>query len=71
MSITMNGRTHTVRKTVCTVPAWIIILLIIALLSLTAYAVINYRIMRENRANRKAKAKPKVKASPRVNKGKK
>ena len=71
MSITMNGRTHTVRKTVCTVPAWIIILLIIALLSLIAYAVINYRMMRESRANRKAKAKPKVKASPRVNKGRK
>ena len=67
----MNGRTHTVRKTVCTVPAWIIILLIIALLSLIAYAVINYRMMRESRANRKAKVKAKVKTSPRVSRGKK
>lgn len=49
LTINLNGRVHTVKKLVCTVPIWIIILLIIAIASLTAYGVINYRMAKESR----------------------
>lgn len=53
MIINLNGREHTVKKLVCTVPVWIIILLAIAILSLIAYAVINHRMRQEARGGSK------------------
>lgn len=49
MTINVNGRSHVVKKLVCTVPIWIILLLIIAIMSLVAYAIINYRLAKESR----------------------
>ncbi|MDO4271954.1 MAG: hypothetical protein Q4C83_03185, partial [Candidatus Saccharibacteria bacterium] len=57
MIINLNGREHTVKKLVCTVPVWIIILLAIAILSLIAYAVINHRMRQETRGGSKTTKK--------------
>ena len=59
MNINLNGSNHTVKKLVCTVPIWIIILIIIAILSLIAYAVINYRMSKEAKAGKKTTSKKK------------
>lgn len=55
LNITLNGKNHTVKKLVCTVPIWIIILIIIAILSLVAYAVINYRMRQEAKGSKSKK----------------
>lgn len=55
LNITLNGKNHTVKKLVCTVPIWIIILIIIAILSLVAYAVINYRMRQEAKGGKSKK----------------
>lgn len=55
LNITLNGKNHTVKKLVCTVPIWIIILVIIAILSLVAYAVINYRMRQEAKGSKSKK----------------
>lgn len=55
LNITLNGKNHTVKKLVCTVPIWIIILIIIAILSLVAYAVINYRMHQEAKGSKSKK----------------
>lgn len=55
LNIVLNGKNHTVKKLVCTVPIWIIILIIIAILSLVAYAVINYRMRQEAKGSKSKK----------------
>lgn len=55
LNIALNGKNHTVKKLVCTVPIWIIILIIIAILSLVAYAVINYRMRQEAKGSKSKK----------------
>lgn len=55
LNITINGRTHTTRHFVCTVPVWIFILVAIGIAALVAYVIINHRMMKETRAIRKSK----------------
>lgn len=61
MTINLNGVDHTVKKLVCTIPVWIIILIIIAILSLIAYAVINYNMAKDAKANSSNKTKKSTK----------
>ena len=61
MTINLNGVDHTVKKLVCTIPVWIIILVIIAILSLIAYAVINYNMAKDAKANSSNKTKKSTK----------
>lgn len=66
MNINLNGTNHTIKKLVCTIPIWIIILIIVAIISLIAYAVINYRMRKDAKtanSSRGAKAKKSTKKS--------
>lgn len=47
LTTTVNGKSETVKKLVCTIPIWIILLIMISIASLVAYGVINYRISKE------------------------
>jgi len=55
LKINLDGNEHTVKQLVCTVPVWIIILVVIAILSLVAYAVINYRMRQEAKGGKTTK----------------
>lgn len=55
LKINLDGNEHTVKQLVCTVPVWIIILVVIAILSLVAYAVINYRMRKEAKGGKTTK----------------
>ena len=55
LKINLDGTEHTVKQLVCTVPVWIIILVVIAILSLVAYAVINYRMRKEAKGGKTTK----------------
>ena len=55
LKINLDGTEHTVKQLVCTVPIWIIILVVIAILSLVAYAVINYRMRQEAKGGKTTK----------------
>ena len=55
LKINLDGTEHTVKQLVCTVPIWIIILVVIAILSLVAYAVINYRMRKEAKGGKTTK----------------
>lgn len=60
--ITVNGRAHSVKKMVCTVPIWIILLILIAIIALVAYFIVTYRMRQEARgktAGRKTTKKSK------------
>ena len=57
LKINLDGNEHTVKQLVCTVPVWIIILVVIAILSLVAYAVINYRMRQEAKGGKTTKKK--------------
>ena len=54
MNITLNGNNHTVKQLVCTVPVWIIILVVIAILSLVAYCVLNYHVSKESKKTKRS-----------------
>ena len=55
LKVNLDGTEHTVKQLVCTVPIWIIILVVIAILSLVAYAVINYRMRKEAKGGKTTK----------------
>ena len=55
LHIITNGRDHVTKQLVCTVPVWIIILIVIAIVSLVAYAIINYRMAKEAKQGRSSK----------------
>ena len=55
LHIITNGRDHVTKQLVCTVPIWIIILIVIAIISLVAYAIINYRMAKEAKQGRSSK----------------
>ena len=63
LKINLDGNEHTVKQLVCTVPVWIIILVVIAILSLVAYAVINYRMRQEAKGGKTTKKKSTKKSS--------
>lgn len=52
MDIEVNGRSHTVKQIVCTVPIWIFILVAIGILSLIAYGVSNYKMAKKAKGNK-------------------
>lgn len=56
LSINANGRDHTVKKLVCTVPIWIFLLALIAIAALVGYFVVNHR-MRQEARGKSGKAK--------------
>lgn len=58
-----GGKEHVIKKLVCTIPIWIIVLLIVAIVCLVAYGVINYRARKEIRENRAASSRKNNKAS--------
>lgn len=47
LDLTVNGRSHTIKKLVCTIPIWIFILVIIGILSLIAFFVVNHRMAKK------------------------
>lgn len=53
--ITVNGRSHSIKKMVCTVPVWIILLIIIAIVALVGYFVVTYRMRQEARGKTSSK----------------
>lgn len=55
LKINANGRDHTVKKLVCTVPVWIFILAVLAIAGLVGYFVINYRMRQEARGKKSSK----------------
>ncbi len=58
MHIKLNGgKEHVIKKLVCTIPIWIILLLIVAIVCLVAYGVINHRARKEIRENRAASSR--------------
>lgn len=57
LNIGMNGRNHTTRKIVCTIPIWIILLTIIGILGLIAYAILNHRMAQQAKGGSKTTAK--------------
>lgn len=61
--ITVNGRTHSIKKMVCTVPVWIILLIIIAIVALVGYFVVTYRMRQEARGKVSSKKKTATKRS--------
>lgn len=63
LKIKLNGNERTIKQLVCTVPIWIIILLIVAIVCLVAYAVLNYRARKEIRENRAASSRKSTKSS--------
>lgn len=63
LHIKVNGHDRSIKQLVCTVPIWIIILLIVAIVCLVAYAVLNYRTRKEIRESRAASSRKSTKNS--------
>lgn len=64
MHIRLNGgKEHVIKKLVCTIPIWIIVLLIVAIVCLVAYGIINHRARKEIKSNREANRRTSGKAS--------
>lgn len=53
-TIKVNNRLHTKKVLVCTVPVWIFILIIVAIVALAAYFIVNYRMSQEVKKARKS-----------------
>lgn len=61
--VTVNGKDHVTTKLVTAVPIWIILLIVVAIAALIAYAIINYRMAHDAKGGNKSTKKTTAKKS--------
>lgn len=66
--VDVNGKPVSIKKFVCAVPIWVIILIIVAIMSLVGYFIVNRKMVKEAKAANKNSGKSKSSTSRRSSK---